>query len=520
MHKFMPLLITLTVLLVACGGGGGGSNFSGGSSPDWVVSVDTSSSGEALNTALLGHYGLSGSLYDYDTVSNLATQMQAVGFSEWRVSVGRWEIGSEMLPQLTDSTPCPTDPMLTTALSESALIQNRSWFIDNGSPVQLSDIVDARYNLAYVRDVIDTAVAFGAAPYVSIDLMPLALSANRVTSRTDCTASFTNAVTNHWPANNTIFSQAVVGLVQRIVEGDSNGSARAVTHFEIWNEPEFPYFWHNGLAANPNLFFDMASTTLVALDSYRSASSVPEVQALKFGLASFAAASTAVAAVQSYDTAGVTIPFDFVSFHSYSNDADVILADISDVADAVNNSTRYPDAELVLAEWGSDLAATAGDAAYANSMQPPLLMSKVIAVGAALGLDRAHHAIFYDYHDGVKLGLIANDSSPKPLYRAYELLSDSITAGSVMLRPDNISNNRLANGGAVLVSRDMANVVRALFINPDSSAHVASLEDASGPLTALQTKVFDNYANPVDTQSVTTTQVTIPAQSLVLVRYQ
>lgn len=377
------------------------------------------------------------------------------------------------------------------------MIQTRSWFTDDFAPVTQSDLdSDAHYNLGYVRDVIDTAQqAFGATPYMSIDLMPLALSENQTPNRTDCTMSFTNAVTNHWPADNNVFALAVKGLVQRIVEGDSNEpTARPVQYWEVWNEPEFPYFWDGGLAADTARFFDMATLVLAVLDDYRNTLPNANAQALKLGLASFAGATTAATVVEQFDAASVTagsraVPLDFISFHSYHNDPLDIVTDIKTVADAVANSTYYQDLELelelVLAEWGSDLDTTTSDPDYANSMDPPLLMSSVIAMGAALGLDRAHHAIFYDFHPGIKLGLIGNDGSPKPLYRAYELLSESITAGSVMLVPDNATDNQLANNGAVLVTRDSGDTIRALFINRDTSAHTASLENASGAMTAV-----------------------------------
>ena len=514
-------MVAMLLLGIQACGGGGGSN--GTAVPDWVISVDTNDSGTPLNNALLGHYDLSGTLYDYDLVGELITNMQAVGFSEWRVSVGRWEISTEMLPTLTDSSACPIDPVLTNqTATDLDLINARSWFTDNGQPVTLIDTQDdARYNLAYVRGVIDKALVFGAIPFVSIDLMPLALSANRIPNRTDCTTSFMNAVSNHWPAeaDNLLFSQAVVGLVKRIVEGDSGEAGRPVTHWEIWNEPEFGYFWHEGLAAHTTEFFNMATFALLALDEYRNTSTDPNVQNLKFGLASFASAATAVAALQAYDVSAAPVPMDFISFHSYHNDPLAIAADIELVANAAANSTNYQDIELVLAEWGSDLALTAGDADYANSMQPPLLMSSAIAMGAALGLDRAHHSIFYDFHPGVKLGLIDNNGQPKPLYRAYELLSESITAGSVMLIPGNATNNQLTNNGTVLVTRDSGGSVRALIINRDTASHTARLENLAGIMTPVQIKVFDDHAGPVAIVPVSSSEIAVPAQSLVLIEY-
>ena len=80
-------------------------------------------------------------------------------------------------------------------------------------PVVLADTQnDARYDLAYLWDVIDTSLAFGAIPFISIDAMPFALSANRIPNHTDCTTSFMNAVSNHWPADNNVKSEFVYAL--------------------------------------------------------------------------------------------------------------------------------------------------------------------------------------------------------------------------------------------------------------------------------------------------------------------
>ena len=104
------------------------------------------------------------------------------------------------------------------------LLASRDWFTyTDGSPVGVADIVDNRFALDYVRSVIDNAEAFGATPYLSIDLMPRALSINPTPNRLDCGASFTNSVSNNEPADPAVFSQAAAGLVQRVVEGTGTG---------------------------------------------------------------------------------------------------------------------------------------------------------------------------------------------------------------------------------------------------------------------------------------------------------
>ena len=73
---------------------------------DWSLRLDTLADAGPLSPALVGQYDLSGALYRYDRVPRLADTMAGAGFSEWRIGVGRWELGTRLLPTLTDGTPC------------------------------------------------------------------------------------------------------------------------------------------------------------------------------------------------------------------------------------------------------------------------------------------------------------------------------------------------------------------------------------------------------------------------------
>src|SRR4051812_27182122 len=100
------------VVLVACGGGPGPSAIDAPSptaidaplpapdqavapAADWVLAVapERPAAGQ-LSPALLGHYDLSGSLLDYRGNATLIDRMKAIGFTEWRVGLGRWEFAT------------------------------------------------------------------------------------------------------------------------------------------------------------------------------------------------------------------------------------------------------------------------------------------------------------------------------------------------------------------------------------------------------------------------------------------
>jgi hypothetical protein len=251
-------ILCLLWLLGACGGhddaaatdassdAGDAAPADGGSdapAADWALTFDANPAGP-LPASLLGHYDLSGALFHYDQVQNLAPMMKTAGFVEWRVGLGRWEFGTQLLPALTDGTPCtaqvstlPPAAFAPAGTTDLDLIRARDWFTyTDGAPVTAAMTNDdARYALGYVRSVLDVAAAFGAAPYLDIDHMPRALAAAQTPARIDaewqgaCGTTWTNRVSNVCPADTTVFALAVAGLVRRIVEGSGSPVGRCAT---------------------------------------------------------------------------------------------------------------------------------------------------------------------------------------------------------------------------------------------------------------------------------------------------
>jgi len=523
--------------VAACGGGSSNDDDDPIMPPpvtiDWQVNVDTTVATRTLTPALIGHYDLSGALYDYGSNTSLKDQMAQVGFepisgggADWRIGLGRWEIGTEIFDTLSDGSPCSfLEGTQSEFASDLDLIASRDWFtFTDGMPVELNDITDNRYSLNYVRSTIDLATNFGAMPFVSIDLMPRAFSINQTPNLQDCSASFTNSVNNNQPVNPEVFAAAVTGMVSRVVEGtgDKLGEQRArnVSYWEFWNEPEFGFFWEPDLALDPDAFFDMAVATLQSLSTYRAASDDSLVQDLKFGLGSFASENTAITVINSFDA--VNIPMDFISFHQYNDDPLVVVDAIESVNAAVENSSNYANIEIALAEWGPDLDTRVADQQYAMSMDAALHASTVILLGAQVGLDRSHKALFYNYLPVIALGLIDNDNQPRPLFRAYEMMANLIGDGNQMLTVTNLSNGRLDSGqGAVMVSKDPTNNNRrALFVNRNATAKTARIAFDGVNTQAMEMFVLDASDNPVNALrmvSVTSDGFIVPAESLVLV---
>lgn len=499
---------------------------------DWTLTFDPSAAPNAgsLDPALLGQYELSGSLFHFDQVSSLPPLMKAAGFAEWRVGLGRWEFGTQLLPALTDGTSCASRfgglspaalaPPNTTDLD---LIRARDWFTyTDGAPVTTAMTRDdGRYQLAYIRSVLDVVSAFGAAPFVNIDHMPRALAANATPVRSTadwidpCGITWTNRVSNARPADPGVFAAAAAGLVQRVVEGSGGEPGRPVRYWEFWNEPELAYAWAPAIG-DFGSHVETAAATLFALDAYRRESTDRNGRAIRIGLGSFAEASTAVAVLPILDAAGV--PFDFVSFHAESDDDPLaVLSKIQFVVAAVKAS-RHPDAEVLLTEWSNALSGSTLDP---KSMDVALFDATVIALGATAGVTHMHHAIFWDYFGpgSPGLGFLDHDGTPRPAYYAYTMLASVIGAGSSRLAPAESpsSDGRLDGGmGAFLASRDAGGTIRALLINRGAVARTVSIGAVPTSVT-----VFDDPARPphsvVVAASAAGPVVTVPPRSLVLI---
>jgi hypothetical protein len=198
----------------------------------------------------------------------------------------------------------------------------------------------------------------------------------------------------------------------------------------------------------------------------------------------------------------------------------VLVDKIDAVAMAAQNSTNYKDIEIVLAEWGPDLATRTQDQAYAAGMGPPLHAATVIALGAADGLDRAHHALFYDYQLTLALGLVDNNGQPRTLYRGYEMMAEVIVPGAERLSPSGFADGRLDAGmGAVLVSRDGTGTVRILLVNRNSGERTAIVELDGSAATPSTIYAFDETDDPLDplrTVASTGPRVVMTANSLMV----
>jgi hypothetical protein len=133
-------------------------------------------------------------------------------------------------------------------------------------------------------------------------------------------------------------------------------------------------------------------------------------------------------------------------------------------------------------------------------MAPALHATTVIALGASTGLDRSHNAIIYDFFPAIALGLIDNSGTPRPLYRAYELMAKLVSDTTERIAVQGVADGRLDVGmGAVLVSRDTTNgAVKVLLVNRSPTPRTTRVTLDGTVVTPAQLFLFDASADPAD----------------------
>jgi hypothetical protein len=119
----------------------------------------------------------------------------------------------------------------------------------------------------------------------------------------------------------------------------------------------------------------------------------------------------------------------------------------------------------------------------------------VLSLAAAAGLDRAHHAILWDFYPSlIQLGMVAHDGTPKPTHHAYALLSRVITGDSHLLHPAQAPDGRLGTDGSVLAARAGDGSVRVLVANRGAGVRRVALGVGTEVPALSELWIFDDPA--------------------------
>jgi xylan 1,4-beta-xylosidase len=268
----------------------------------------------------------------------------------------------------------------------------------------------AQPNFQNVDAVYDGLIERGVQPYVELSFMPGKLASG------DRTFGFYRG--NITPPAS---MEAWAGFIQQFARhllGRYGAAEVRQWRFEVWNEPNLPFFW-SGTQAQ---YFDFYKATAVALKGVDPALRVggPATSAVQW-IPQFLAFCDANQA-----------PVDFVSTHVYPSDRqgpifgqehkygvnDVIPAAMAQVRGQID-ATRFKGAELWLSEWSSDSPAMIAHVItqclpYCHAMSQWVLSSTYEELSVAPYL-------FQEGSNG--WGMMAQRGIPRPAFNTYKLLN-------------------------------------------------------------------------------------------------
>jgi hypothetical protein len=287
-----------------------------------------------------------------------------------------------------------------------------------------------------------------------------------------------------------------------------------VTYFELWNEPEG--FWDSSFDPDGSIFRTTMVTTLNALAAFRTQSGHSE---LRFGLAGYALASTAIQNLPVFDAMG--LPLDFISFYSYNTDPIALAHDIENVIAARATTTNYRNIEVALTEWGpgfdiehDDESRLNPDLAYAASIDPALHAATVLARAAVAGLAHAHHVFFWDFFPFRIRGLFSNTVQPVPPYYGFALFAAAIANEARLLSTGGATDTRI-----VLATRDSGGTAHVLLVNRDAVSAVVEVAIDGIATAPSRVRIYDDPAGAIHDTQATGTAVAMPAKSIALIDF-
>lgn len=501
-----------------------------------------------------GAYDLSGAIYDYASVPGLVAATQPLGFSSWRVGLGRWEIGSEMFPVVpvaggaTMNCPPTPFPMQASQFANlDALLARRDYFqltVDHDTPgaVDQADLDEpANYHFEYLDSVLDQAEAFGVEPYLNIDMVPRVLARRTAPVVQTCDNTFRNGVTNGPPLDNNVHAYTIIRVLQHVLDGwPSNSPPRNVRRVELGNEPDFlDYFW-GGTQAE---FFAWYTTVASVLAQARTVAGPGSPWAnIRIGGGSFALAvgqsNTWIPAFLAHLDANPGAPLEFLSFHSYKDTGPLVLLDMFQTftelkANPVHNN-RYANTNMLLTEWGPDLNHL-GDAAFNLSMDAPLVHAYALAGAHALRFEMTHKTFFYNYLYSASLGAaftygsLTYDVMETPNAHVYELFNQFYATPLIVDAPATLPQGGALEGIAVAGLNAGGNILQMIAVNTLTQPRTLSLAFTSGaaftPSTLTATTLSGatptlQTAAPVTINRANGVQHVLPPRSVVFLRMQ
>ena len=273
-------------------------------------------------------------------------------------------------------------------------------------------------NFQNVDRVYDGLLAHGVTPYVELSFMPKWLASG------DRSFGFYGGNISP-PALVDDWAGFIKTFVTHLVDRYGLAAVKSWP-FEVWNEPNLPFFW----SGNQQQYFDLYKATSVAIKSVHAELQVGGPATAAAGwlepFASYCAQSNA--------------PIDFFSTHAYAGDSqdklfgegvrypqcDVIPEAMRRAREQIDRS-GFPDRPLWLSEWSSDSPAMIahiikGCLPHCRAMSQWVLSSVYEELGVA----------DYILKEGYSGWGMMTEGIPKPAFNTYKLLhalgSEALTA--------------------------------------------------------------------------------------------
>lgn len=259
------------------------------------------------------------------------------------------------------------------------------------------------YNFSYVDQIYDGLLVRGVKPYVELGFMPEALD-----SHPEATKVFFYKLRASPPKNYALWDGLIRAFAQHLV--DRYGLDEVASwYFEVWNEPDIP-FW-NGKPAQAT-YFKLYDHTARALKSVSPR--------LRVG----GPATSAVAWIPAFlqHVHANEAPVDFVSTHAYGN----VCPDVKKVHQQIAASP-FPRLPFILSEFNATIY-TRTDITDAPYMGPYLASTIRDCAGLVDIMSFWTFSDVFEEQGVVKTpfyggyGLIAERNIPKPSFNAFAML--------------------------------------------------------------------------------------------------
>lgn len=286
----------------------------------------------------------------------------------------------------------------------------------------------ARYNWQYLDDVYDYLLSIGMKPFVEFGFMPNALASGKGT------IFWWNA--NVTPPNDyTKWDTLINALVQHWT--DRYGENEVKTWwFEVWNEPNYPGFWHPSTNTTPrDAYFQLYEHTAQAVKSVST-------NYLVGGPAGAGPVWTKelIDLCQQKD-----LPLDFISYHAYGlgggpsgldeygNNKLYLSPNLRSVADIVNSQrsiiekSSQPGLPIHITEWSASYSPR--DPVHDSYFSAPFILEQLRHTESVRSMSYWTFTDIFEengppprpFHGG--FGLINFQGIRKPAFWAYDFLA-------------------------------------------------------------------------------------------------